>query len=99
MALGDHFHPLVSKWSSLPVELLGEAVKEIVKQFGAVAYFENAAKGYWQHGETLYRDDLGLIVVDIPDTAKNRKWMKAYKSRWRERLDQLEIWMVSYWID
>ena len=83
----------------VPEELLGEAVKEIVTQFGAVAYFENAAQGYWQHGDELYRDNLGLIVVDLPDTIKNRKWMKAYKARWKERLDQLEIWMVSYRID
>ncbi|MBI1830954.1 MAG: hypothetical protein HYR84_05820 [Planctomycetes bacterium] len=83
----------------VPGEILGEAVKEIVRQFGAVAYFENAATGYWQHDDLLYRDDLGLIVVDVPDTLANRKWMKAYKSRWKERLHQMEIWMVSYRID
>ena len=83
----------------VPEELLGEAVREIVKQFNAVAYFENAAEGYWHDGDTLYRDDLGLVVVDVPDTANNRKWMKAYKARWKVRLDQLEIWMVSYRID
>ena len=65
--------------------------KEIVKEFDAVAYFENAAEGYWRHGDMVYRDDLGLIIVDVPDTARNRKWMKAYKARWKERLDQLEI--------
>lgn len=27
------------------------------------------------------------------------KWMKAYKARWKRRLEQLEIWMVSYTID
>jgi hypothetical protein len=85
--------------SEVPGELLGDAVKEIVKQFGAVSYFENAAEGYWQHGDTLYRDDLGLLIVDVPDTAKNRRWMKAFKARWKERLDQLEIWMVSYRIE
>ncbi len=36
---------------------------------------------------------------DVPDTAKNRRWMKAYKARWKQRLEQLEIWMVSYTID
>ncbi len=44
-------------------------------------------------------DNLGLIVVDVPDTTKNRKWMKAYKARWKKRLRQLDIWMVSYRID
>jgi hypothetical protein len=48
---------------------------------------------------TLFRDDLALLVVDIPDTPTNRKWMKGYKVRWKRRLDQLEIWMVSYRIE
>lgn len=29
----------------------------------------------------------------------NRTWMKAFKARWKGRLEQLEIWMVSYRID
>jgi hypothetical protein len=35
-------------------------------------------------------------VIDVPDTMKNRKWMKAFKQRWKAKLDQLELWMVSY---
>ena len=46
--------------------------------------------------KTLFRDDLALLVVDVPDTATNRRWMKAFKKRWKQRLEQLEIWMVSY---
>jgi len=38
-------------------------------------------------------------VVDVLDNSANRKWMKAYKARWKERLEQVEIWMVSYRID
>jgi hypothetical protein len=34
--------------------------------------------------------------VDIPDTAKNRGWMKTFKQRWKAKLEQLELWMVSY---
>lgn len=78
---------------------MGEAVKEIVQQFNAVSYHKQVVEGQWLQDETLYRDDLALVVVDVPDTAKNRKWMKAYKVRWKERLAQLEIWMVSYPID
>lgn len=59
-------------------KLLGEAVDEIIDQFGAVAWYKNAAEGYWRHGDTVYRDDLGLVVVEVVDTVKNRKWMKAY---------------------
>ena len=83
----------------VPEVLLGEALNEIVEQFNAVSFYKEAVEGRWRHEETVYRDDLALLVVDIPDTAKNRKWMKAYKARWKQRLEQLELWMVSYPID
>jgi hypothetical protein len=83
----------------VPDKVLGEAVNEVVAQFGAVSFHKQAVEGHWRHEETLFRDDLALLVVDLPDTAKNRKWMKAYKGRWKERLSQLEIWMVSYPIE
>jgi hypothetical protein len=37
--------------------------------------------------------------VDVPDKKENRLWMKSFKARWKERLGQLEIWMVSYRIE
>jgi hypothetical protein len=80
----------------VPEELLCEAVDEMVDQFNAVTFYKQAAEGHWRHDETLFRDDLALLVVDVPDTATNRKWMKAFKERWQQRLEQLEIWMVSY---
>ena len=39
------------------------------------------------------------VFIVVPDTAKNRQWMKKFKSRWKSRLDQIEIWMVSYRIE
>jgi hypothetical protein len=83
----------------VPEELLGEAVNEIVEQFGAVSFYKDAVEGRWRHEATVYRDDLALLVIDVPDTAKNRKWMKAFKERWKKRLEQLELWVVSYPID
>jgi len=39
------------------------------------------------------------VVVDVPDTAKHRQWMRQFKGRWKARLEQLELWMVSYRIE
>jgi len=80
----------------IPEELLGEVVNEIAAQFGAVSFYKQAIEGHWQHAGTTYRDDLACVVVDVADTVKNRKWMRAFKARWKERLQQLELWMVSY---
>jgi hypothetical protein len=56
-------------------------------------------EGHWRHGSVLYRDNLVKLVVDVPDLAENRQWMKDYKDRWKTRLEQLELWLVSYPID
>ena len=46
-----------------------------------------------------YRDNLVRLVADVPDTSQSREWMKDFKGRWKTRLEQLELWMVSYLIE
>jgi hypothetical protein len=83
----------------VPAEWLAEAVLEIVDRFGAASYETQKVEGHWRYGGVLYRDNLVRVVVDVPDLAKNRTWMKNFKSRWKKRLEQLELWMVSYRIE
>ena len=56
-------------------------------------------EGHWRHSGVLYRDDLARVVVDVPDSARNRQWMRQFKERWKVRLEQVELWMVSYRIE
>ena len=83
----------------VPPEWLAEAVLEVVDYFGAASYETQKVEGHWRHGGVAYRDNLVKVVVDVPDTVSNRKWMKALKGRWKARLEQLELWMVSYRIE
>jgi len=83
----------------VPAELLAEAVLEIVDHFGAASYETEKVEGHWRHGGVLIRDNLVKLVVDAPDVVTNRRWMKEYKERWRSRLDQVELWMVSYAVE
>lgn len=85
--------------SAVPKVWLGEAVNEIIDRFGAVSFEKGKLEGRWRSEKKIYRDILARIVVDVPDTSKNRQWMKNYKSKWRKRLQQLELWMVSYQIE
>jgi hypothetical protein len=78
---------------------LADAVLEIVDHFGAASYETQKVEGHWRQGEVVYRDNLVKIVVDVPDSAAHRNWMKQYKARWKTRLEQLELWMVSYRIE
>ncbi len=83
----------------VPPEWLAEAVLEVVERFGAASYETQRVEGHWRHGGVVYRDDLVRIVIDVPDEDGNRTWMREFKTRWKVRLDQLELWVISYRID
>ena len=83
----------------VPESWIAEAVLEIVGQFDSASYEKQSIEGHWRHGGVLYRDTLSRVFVDVPDTAKNRKWLKQFKARWKARLEQLEIWLISFQID
>jgi hypothetical protein len=83
----------------VPAEWISRAILEIGDHFGAVSYETQIIQGHWQQAGVVYRDDLARIIVDVPDTKANRTWMKAFKARWKEQLERLEIWMISYRIE
>jgi hypothetical protein len=83
----------------VPSEWLGEAVCEFIEEFGAVSHETQKIEGHWRQGGVLYRDNLAKLVVDVPDSAKNRRWMKDFKERWKTRLEQLDLWLISYRVD
>ena len=83
----------------VPTQWLAEAVLEIVDHFGAASYETQKLEGHWRHGGVLFRDNLVRVVVDVPDSVKSRQWMKQFKGRWKVRLEQLELWMVSHRIE
>ena len=85
--------------SDVSAELLAEAVLEIVDHFGAASYETQKVEGHWRHGGVIVRDNLVKIVIDTPDALSNRRWMKQYKDRWRSKLEQTELWMVSYAVE
>ena len=85
--------------TEVPAEWLAEAVFEVVDHFGAASYETQKVEGHWRGAGVLYRDDLVKIVVDVTDLSENRQWFRDFKDRWKARLDQLDLWMVSYQID
>jgi hypothetical protein len=83
----------------VPPEWLSLAVLEIGDHFGSVSYETQIIEGRWQQAGVVYRVNLARIVVDVPDRKDNRAWMKEFKKRWKEKLEQFEICMISYRID
>ncbi len=83
----------------VPAEWIADAVLEIVDHFGAASYETQKVEGHWRHGAIVYRDDLVRAIVDVADTSENRQWMRQFKDRWKVRLEQLDLWMVSHRIE
>src|SRR5215218_3224496 len=83
----------------VPPEWLAEAVLEVVDRFGAASYETQRVEGHWRQAGVLYRDNPVPLVVDAPDSEEPRGWMREHKARWKAKLEQLELWMVSYPID
>lgn len=83
----------------VPPGWLGDAVSEIFDQFGSASTETQIIEGVWRQDDVLYKDYLSRTFIDIPDAPANHEWMREYKERWRVRLDQIEIWMVSYAIE
>ena len=81
---------------SVPDEWLADAVLEVVEHFGAASYETQRIDGHWRDAGITYRDTLVRLVIDVPDVAKSRKWMKQFKARWKAKLEQVELWMVSF---
>ncbi|SRR6266852_501353 len=83
----------------VPKAWLTNAAREIRSQFGAVSYETQKIEGHWQHAGVTYQEEQVRMFVDVPDVPKNRVWMRKFKAKWKKKLKQLEIWMVSYRIE
>ena len=82
--------------SAVPDELIGQAVREIRKQFGAVSAESQRIEGHWEHQGRVVRDLNVRIFVDVPDTAEHRQFFVDFKERLKERFQQIDIWMTTY---
>lgn len=83
----------------VPGEWLAEGVLEIVERFGAASYETRKVEGHWRHAGTVYRDTLVKLVVDVPGSEESRNWMRQLKARWKDRLEQIDLWVVSFTVE
>jgi hypothetical protein len=69
------------------------------RQFGAVSAETQTIRGFWQHEDEVFRDDLVRVFVDVPDSPENRQFFLDFKERLKARFQQIDIWMTSYLVD
>lgn len=83
----------------IPRKLLGFALKEVIDKFDAASFEPMSIEGHWRYEGIQYTDSLSKIVVDVPDIDENRQWMRNFKTHWKAKLGQIDLWLVSYEID
>src|SRR5437773_1812469 len=83
----------------IPRKWMGDALAEVLGPSALQVSRLKESKSIGGHGAVVYRGKQAQLFVDLPDTPRNRTWMKQCKGRWKKRLQQLEIWMVSYRIE
>lgn len=56
-------------------------------------------RGSWEHGGTVYQDNLTRFFVDVPDLPEHRQFFKGLKETLKMRFQQLDVWIASYPVD
>jgi len=79
----------------LPLRYNDGTPVESVK-FGDVTVDTQPMIGYWRDpGGEIYVNQVIRLAVDVPDTPENRDFFVQWKETLKERLRQVEIWIVA----
>ena len=75
---------------ALPPVLYGEVRRELVARFGGLtAYTRAPAKGLWDDGSGVDRDD--IVVYEVMVEALDRAWWSQYRTALAQRFDQDDL--------
>ena len=79
-------------------EKFDQTAEELSDRFGGIAQGTVRITGAWKYGGTRYRDDLLRIRIDTNDPTANA-FLRAHKAIWRERFQQIDIWITAHEIE
>ena len=62
----------------IEAEKLDQTIGEVGRQFGGCTLHEDPKVGVWFSRGIVYRDDVMLLEVDMPDSPESREWLIQY---------------------
>jgi hypothetical protein len=82
-------------------ELIGSTLDELRRQFGSISSETQTIRGAWSHSGEEYRDELVRVFVDVERKRARSasKFFEQYKTKLKERLQQLDIWITTFGVD
>jgi hypothetical protein len=76
--------------NALPSALFREVRRDLVARFGGLTTYTRApAKGLWNEGSGVDRDD--IVVYEVMVTDLDRVWWSQYRTALAQRFDQEEL--------
>jgi hypothetical protein len=79
-------------------EKIDQTTREFSNRFGAVTQDLIRVSGIWRYGEEWYQDHLLRLRVDTGDPHA-RRFFRTMKESWKERFDQIDIWITAHRIE
>jgi hypothetical protein len=84
--------------AKIEAEKFDQTAEELCERFGGITEDTVRVTGTWKYGGTRFRDTLFRIRVDTMDPAA-AAFLQARKGLWKERFQQLDIWITAHQID
>ncbi len=84
---------------SVSDDILNQTREELVDRFDGVSIQPQSILGIWVHEGVRYEDTSVRLTVDVDDTPENRQFFIDFKATLLQRLEQVEIYIVSHPVD
>jgi hypothetical protein len=76
-------------------EKFDQTALELTDRFGGVSQDLILVHGLWKFAGTTYPDVLVRFRIETPDRSA-RKFIKAHKPVWKDRFQQLDLWITVH---
>ena len=79
-------------------EKFDQTADELSDHFSSLTQDTVRITGTWKYGGTRYRDELLRIRIDTDDPSANA-FFHAQKETWKQRFQQIDIWITAHEIE
>lgn len=84
----------------IPRAKILKIAEEIEEKFGAYSLDPFGRlpiiQGIWtSEKQKKYQEEMSILDLVVEDTFDNQKWFKAMKEKWRQDLEQEELFIIS----
>jgi hypothetical protein len=90
---------LFNDGTPVPESLVAKTFSELRTKFGAASWETQTVRGAWEHAGAVYGDNLTRFFVDVPDLPEHRVFFKEFKTKLKQRFNQLDVWITSHPVD